>query len=90
MAQRTPEPTELIYLPQPSWAPVLIAVGLAIVLAGAVVAWFWSVIGAAILLGGVRAWWRTSDEEISRMRREQTVETAVIPAQPIRSPQSGS
>ncbi len=30
MSEQTPEPTELIYVPGDSWAPVLIAAGLAL------------------------------------------------------------
>ncbi len=84
MGDRTPQPTELIYPNGDSWAPVLIAAGLAIVVAGTFTAWFWSVIGVLIVLGGLRAWWKRSDAEISQMRREQRVETAVIPAEPVR------
>ena len=82
--QRVPEPTELIYVPGASWGPAIVAAGLAIVVAGAYTAWFWSVIGAFILLLGARSWWRQSDDEVSRMRRSQTTDTAVIPAEPIR------
>ncbi len=86
--QRVPEPTELIYVPGPSWAPAIVAAGAAIAVAGAFTAWFWSAIGLFILLLGLRSWWRQSDDEISRMRREQTLDTAVIPAEPIRRPSS--
>lgn len=82
--QRVPEPTELIYVPGPSWAPAIVAAGLAIVIAGTYTAWFWSAIGFFILLLGARSWWRQSDDEVSRMRRSQTTDTAVIPAEPIR------
>ena len=41
-------------------------------------------IGGLILLGGLRSWWKQSDDEISHMRREQRTSTAVIPAEPIR------
>ena len=44
--------------------------------------WWWAVIGAALHLGGLLSWWRHSDDEISRMRREQELGTAVIPAEP--------
>lgn len=84
MGDRTPQPTELIYPDGDSWAPVLIAVGIALAVAGSFTAWFWSVIGALIVLGGLRAWWKRSDREISQMRREQEIETAVIPAEPVR------
>jgi hypothetical protein len=84
MSNEVPEPTELIYLPGDSWAPVLVAVGIAIAIAAAFTQWWWVVPGAFIFLLGVRSWWRTSDDEISRMRLEQETGTAVIPAEPIR------
>lgn len=84
MRQPPPEPTELIYPSGGSWAPILVAAGLAIAIAGAFTVWFWSVIGAAFFLGGLRSWWKRSDDEISRMRREQQLGTAVVPAEPIR------
>ncbi len=43
-------------------------------------------VGAIFLLLGLRAWWRLSNDEISRMRREQQTDTAVIPAEVIRRP----
>lgn len=89
MSDRTPQPTELIYPDGDSWAPILIAAGIALAVAGSFTAWFWSVIGALIVLGGLRSWWKRSDREISQMRREQDVETAVIPAEPIRRPAGG-
>jgi hypothetical protein len=84
MSDRTPEPTELIYLPGASWAPPLVAAGIAIMIVATFTAWWWGVIGLVILLTGARAWWRQSDDEISRMRREQQPGTAVLPAEPIR------
>jgi hypothetical protein len=84
MSDRTPEPTELIYLAGDSWAPPLIAAGVAICVASAFTTWWWVVVGAFILLLGLRSWWRQSDDEISRMRVEQETGTAVIPAEPIR------
>jgi hypothetical protein len=84
MSDQVPEPTELIYLPGDSWAPVLVAAGTAIAIAAAWTQWWWAVIGVFILLLGIRSWWRTSDDEISRMRLEQETGTAVIPAEPIR------
>jgi hypothetical protein len=77
------EPTELIYLPSTSWAPVIVA-------AGTFMGWFLWLVGAFLLFLGARSWWRTSDDEISRMRREQHTDTAVLPADPIpaRTPRS--
>ena len=86
MSERTiPEPTELIYEPGSSWAPAIIAAGLAVTLLGIFVATFYAVIGLVIVLAGVRSWLTLSNDEISRMRREQRTDTAVIPAEPIRS-----
>jgi hypothetical protein len=42
------------------------------------------VIGAFILLLGLRSWWHLSSDEIEGMRREQRSDTAVIPAEPVR------
>jgi hypothetical protein len=80
------EPTELIYIPSPSWAPVLIAAAIALIAAGTFMGWFLWLIGAFVLLLGVRSWWKLSNDEISRMRREQVTDTAVIPAEPVRRP----
>ncbi len=78
------EPTELIYAPSASWAPILAAAGIALLAAGAWMGWVMSVVGALILIWGVVSWWRTADDEISRMRRKQRTDTAVIPAEPVK------
>jgi hypothetical protein len=75
-----PEPSELIYVPGDSWAPILVAAGLALALAGAFNGWAISAIGGLILLAGLRSWWVQGEDEISDMRREQRTDTAVIPA----------
>jgi hypothetical protein len=84
------EPTELIYLPSASAAPVIVAAGIAFLAAGTFMGWFLWLVGAFLLFLGARSWWRTSDDEISRMRREQHTDTAVLPADPIpaRTPRS--
>ena len=38
-------PSELVYLPEPSWAPILAAAGLALIVAGLAIGWVLSVIG---------------------------------------------
>ena len=80
------EPSELIYVPSNSWAPVIVAAGVALLLVGFFKGWFIILCGVFILLLGLRSWWRLADDEISRMRREQRTDTAVIPAEPIRRP----
>lgn len=78
------EPTELIYVPSASPAPAVVAAAIALLAAGAFMGWFLWLLGAVVLYLGASSWWRTSNDEISRMRREQATDTAVIPAEPIR------
>jgi hypothetical protein len=80
----TAEPTELVYVPNNSWAPVIVAAGVTLILVGFFKGWFLWAVGAFILLLGLRAWWHLSNDEIAGMRREQRSDTAVIPAEPVR------
>ena len=82
--EQTPEPTELVYVPGPSWAPVIVAAGVAFFAAGTFMGPIMWVFAAVLLFLGIRSWWTTSGDEISRMRREQVTDTAVIPAEPVR------
>ncbi len=78
------EPTELIYTPRPTAAPIFIAAGIACLAAAAWMGWVLALIGAVIVVLGAASWWRTANDEISRMRREQRTDTAVIPAEPVK------
>jgi len=80
----TAEPTELVYVPNNSWAPVIVAAGITLILVGFFKGWFLWAVGAFVLLLGLRAWWHLSNDEIAGMRREQRSDTAVIPAEPVR------
>lgn len=80
---RSAEPTELIYVPNPSWAPLLVGAAITLLALGIFMGWFLWLVGAFVLFLGVRSWWRLSSDEISRMRRSQRTETAVIPAEPV-------
>ncbi len=80
------EPSELIYVPNNSLAPIIVAAGITLILIGMFKGWFLWAVGALVVLLGVRIWWRLSNDEISRMRREQQTDTAVIPAEAIRRP----
>lgn len=79
-----PEPTELVYLPRPSWAPPFTALGLGMLVAGLFSWWVWAVIGAIIGLIAVVAWIRDSARQASRLPIEQEPSTAVLPAVPVR------
>lgn len=84
MAAETPEPTELIYAPADTAAPIAIAAGLLLILTGFIIWIAFSLVGLGLLFYGIRSWIRTADSEISVMRREQRTDTAVIPAKPAR------
>ncbi len=86
----TPEPSELVYVPGASWAPALVAVGLAGVLIGLFAGWPYAVAGAILGLASLRAWVRRTGEETGRLPRQQGVSAAVLPAVPLRRPEDGS
>jgi len=88
--RRAPQPTELVYVPAPSWAPVLAGAGLAIVGIGLFGGWVYAVVGGVIALVALLAWIRGAATEIGRLPREQRVSTAVLPAVPLRRTESDS
>jgi hypothetical protein len=85
--RRNGEPaTELIYLPEPSWYPALLAFGLAGVLAGLWVWWPYSVLGAIVALVALRGWIVQARDSFDRLPRRQRLATAAIPAEELRRP----
>jgi len=88
--RRVPQPTELVYVPSPSWAPVLAGAGLAIVAIGLFGGWVYAAIGGVIALGALWGWIRSSATDMGRLPREQRVSTAVLPAVPLRRTGSDS
>jgi hypothetical protein len=81
---RNGEPLELVYAPAPSWQPMLIAFGLAAVLASIFTWWPYGVAGAIVALFALRAWIRDARADYVRMPRRQRVSTSVLPAVPLR------
>ena len=88
--RRVPQPSELVYAPGPSWAPVLVAVGLAVVAIGLFAGWVYAIAGGVIALAAVWGWIRSAGTDIGRLPREQRVSTAVLPAVPLRRSDSDS
>jgi hypothetical protein len=76
-------PLELVYVPEPSWQPALIAFGLAAVIASLYTWWPYGVAGGVIALFALFAWIRDAREGYNRLPRKQRVSTAVIPAVPL-------
>ena len=83
-ARRNGEPSELLYLPSPSWQPALLAAGLAGVVASLFTWWPYGVVGAVVALGALWTWIRDARREFSRLPREQRITAAVIPAVPLK------
>ena len=86
--RRAQQPTELVYAPGPSWAPVLAAAALAIIgialFAGTFYFTVGLVIGGLMALGALWTWIRGVARDIGRLPRQQRVSTAVLPAVPLR------
>lgn len=83
---RTPEATELVYGPDRSWLPPLIALGLALIVAGIFV-WFpYGIAGAVVALVAVVGVFRRAAADVERLPRRQGLTTAVLPAVPPRKP----
>ncbi len=84
--RRNGEPTELVYLPVSSWQPILLAAGLAGVIASLFTWWPYGVVGAVVALFALASWIRDSREDFARLPRSQRISTAVIPAVPFKRP----
>jgi hypothetical protein len=81
--RRNGEPTELVYLPEPSWHPALFAAGLAGVVVSLFTWWPYGAVGAVVALVALRGLIVEAREGFSRLPRRQRVATAVIPAVPL-------
>jgi hypothetical protein len=85
---RAPDPTELVYVPDPSWTPVLVAWGIAGLLVGIFAGWTFAVAGGVLTLVALIVWIRNIRDDLSRLPRRQRLTTATLPATPMRRPRS--
>jgi hypothetical protein len=82
----TPEATELVYVPDPSWMPAIAALGFAGILAGIFV-WFpYGVVGAVLAIVAIVSMFRRAGDDMERLPRRQHVTTAVLPPVAPRKP----
>ena len=79
-------PSELVYVPQPSWYPVLIAAGIAGIFASLFTWWPYGVIGAIVALLALRGWIKESREDFGRLPRSQRTTTAPLPPTTLKRP----
>jgi hypothetical protein len=82
-----PEPSELIYVPSPSWAPAFTAAGLMMLTIGTFKGLVYVLIGAVLLIRAIVYWVRDTERQVERLPRRQRVTTAVIPATTLRRPE---
>jgi hypothetical protein len=67
---RLPQPTEEIHLPDPSYLPVLVALGTAIIVTGVVLSWYIVGLGAVITLVALVKWIRLARREMRELPLE--------------------
>ena len=65
-----PPPSEEVHLPEPSYLPALVALGLTIALLGVLFTWVLSGIGVVIFLVATIRWIRQTREEMSELPLE--------------------
>jgi uncharacterized membrane protein YfcA len=86
------EPGEMVYAPQPSWAPIFLAVGALGLVCGSFAAGFifspfiWGLIGAVFFLAAFRSLVRTGIRDFYRLPRKQRVRGAALPVETISAP----
>lgn len=86
------EPGESIYVPAPSWAPVILAVGIFALLCGIFAAGFifnplvYAIVGALLALGALRSLFGGAAASYFRLPRRQRVRSAALPIETITFP----
>ena len=95
MAQRhIPQATELVYTPRPSWAPIFLALGAALMVNGIfaegflVRGWTYAIVGAVVALVALRVIAVRAARDFMRLPRKQRVRSAVIPPVSFRRPRA--
>ena len=90
--QTTPEATELVYVPRPSWGPPFFALGTALIVVGIfgqgfiVRGWVYMLAGAMFLFAALRTMVGGSVRDFYARPRSQQASTAVLPAGKLRAP----
>lgn len=74
-----PPPSEEVHLPEPSYLPALVALGLTLALVGVVLTWAITVLGVIITVVCVVRWIRQTREEMGELPREHEPPPPVPP-----------
>jgi hypothetical protein len=86
------EPTELIYLPRPSWAPAFLALGAMLIVNGIFGegflfrGWVYMIVGAVVALAAFRSLVSGAVHDYFERPRQQRPRAAVLPADTFRPP----
>jgi hypothetical protein len=81
---RPPDPSELVYVPDSSWTPVLVAWGIAGLVVGIFAGWVWAAAGGALALVALIVWIHHVSDDLKRLPRRQRLTTASLPVTPMR------
>ncbi|MGH2953514.1 MAG: hypothetical protein ACRDK9_05765 [Solirubrobacterales bacterium] len=81
---RPTQPGELVYVPQGSWYPPLVAAGLAAVIASLFTWWPYGVVGAIVALVALRGWIAESRQDFGRLPRAQRLTSMALPPTTLR------
>jgi hypothetical protein len=87
--RHVPEPGEMVYMPQPSWAPIFFAIGVLGLVCGTFAAGFifapyiYAIVGAVLFLAALRSLTRGSISGYFRLPRRQKVRGAALPVEQI-------
>jgi hypothetical protein len=90
--EQIPEATETVYLPRPSWAPALLALGALMIVNGIYGegwlfrGWVYMVAGAVLALGALRSLIAGAARDFYERPRRQGQGTTVLPAGSLRAP----
>jgi hypothetical protein len=94
-AQEPRQPTELVFLPRPSWAPATFALGVGFLVAGIYAKGFlfpgfvYSLAGVAVALAALRELLVGAARDLMRLPRRQRIRSAVIPPSTFEAPKRG-
>lgn len=87
--RHVPEPGEMVYMPQPSWAPIFFAIGVLGLVCGTYAAGFifapyiYAIVGAVLLIAALRSLARGAIRGYFRLPRRQKVRGAALPVEQI-------
>ena len=90
--EQIPPPTEMVYLPRPSWAAPLLALAVMAIVTGIYAeglllrGWVYMIAGGVLALAVLRSIARSTARDVYSRPRKQKPSTAVLPAASLKAP----